>query len=455
MKIGICFSGSIRDFTTCIPSLKKYVLNNLNADIFLHLWKMNDISSMNTNVGFKWRNDCCDESFVIDCLKPVSYVIDQYSDVWEDKILKKSGIDMTKLVDDKSRNYGVNACGMYYKISQSFKLLKDYSTANDVKYDLVIRARVDFIWEDHVTISDFIGMNDQHVYLIKDRYATHSKLETNDKFFAGSFDVMEKMCNLFENIKTYQSRELIIEGQTLHENHIKYLGLKVKWIGHSNTYYKCMARHRLHNNHKYILIDNSKQYDKICYELSYYLLYNNYNVVYLNQSDNPHIEVLKLFRNFSFHNPTFNLNKGIYCISDHYHQDIKAKQIIINYEDPKDQLNQEIVINVSQEIYMEELIDFVISLINIEASKGVYQFNRGIVIENIDIGEKVIFRYLDHGHYPAIITAYNPKTKKYILKFGKEKASSGRKNIKIFDLTKYIKNSSLMPINLHQTKTPI
>ena len=58
MKIAICFSGAIRDFNTCIPSIQKYLLNNLNADIFLHLWKFSNDNSLNIN--FKWRDSNID-----------------------------------------------------------------------------------------------------------------------------------------------------------------------------------------------------------------------------------------------------------------------------------------------------------------------------------------------------------------------------------------------------------
>src|SRR5207253_2105350 len=95
MKTAILFSGSIRDFETCIPSIKRFLLDNLNADIFLHLWKMPDMTKMDTSVKFKWRTDSCTEQYVVDVLKPKRYVVDTYSNEWESTILKASGIDMS------------------------------------------------------------------------------------------------------------------------------------------------------------------------------------------------------------------------------------------------------------------------------------------------------------------------------------------------------------------------
>ena len=39
LKIAICFSGGIRSFLTCYPSIYKNVVQPLNADIFMHLWE--------------------------------------------------------------------------------------------------------------------------------------------------------------------------------------------------------------------------------------------------------------------------------------------------------------------------------------------------------------------------------------------------------------------------------
>lgn len=447
MKIAICFSGSIRDFSTCLPSLKRYVLNNLNADIFLHLWKMDDISKLDSDVDFKWRNDSCTDQYVIDKLNPIKYVIDKYSNEWEEKIINESKIDITKLTDIKLKNYGINACGMYYKIFKCFELVKEHCVSNNMQYDIVIRARLDFIWEDNVLLNDFTNINDDSVYLIKDRYATHSKLYTNDKFFAGSFNVMKKMCNLFNCISIYQSDGMMIEGQTLNENHIKLMNLQVKWIGHTNTYYKCMNRHIIKNNNKYILIDNDQLISQFWYELSYHLLYNNYNIIYLNDQNDKYTNILHLFQNFKI--GKINNNNTMCYIGSIINENENISQIIINGQNshPKDNITY---INVTNNISHVNLLDFVISVLLTKKFGKIYNFIKVSQINEIDIGENIIFKYLDHGYYIGKILEYNTRKKTYNIAIDKQiYHNEPRKNFKIIDLVKYCDklNSDSMPVN--------
>lgn len=436
MKVAICFSGSIRDFPTCYPSMKRYFMDELNADIFLHLWKMNDISQLETDVDFKWRNDACTEDYVIQCLKPVRYVVDSYSNEWEQRILNESKIDLDQLKDEKTKNYGINACGMYYKIYQSYLLMENYCLETGTQYDLVIRARLDFIWEDHIHLSDFNNLGDQNIFLIRDRYATHSKLATNDKFFAGSMLSMKQMCSLFDHIHHYQEMGFMVEGQTLHEKHIKASNLQVKWIGHEHTYYKCMPRHatNLKNINDHILIVNeSVELSDFWYELSYYLLSKNFCVSYAN-SDPKHD--LSPFLNFNCSsNYTHTINAS-------FNGETKTYTFIIN-----NGTNTKIEIN--DQIHDYELVDFIYSILTNRTFGGDYCFTNKKVIYDVKINDNVWYQYLDRGYYSANVMNYQPK-KRYTLKFGTLQSISSRYDFKIANLVNYIdpNHPHLMPTNL-------
>lgn len=448
MKIAICFSGSIRDFSTCYPSIKRYVLDNLNADIFLHLWKMDDVSNLDANVNFKWKNDSCDEKYVIEQLNPKAYVVDKYSNLWEEKIVKESRIDVTKLTDDKLKNYGINSCGMYYKIYQAFLLMENYCHTNNVKYDIIIRARLDFIWRDHILPHMFSNAKDDQIFLVKDRYATHSGLETNDKFFAGTFNVMKKMCNIFNHIHIYQKMGLLVEGQTLNEKHIKMNKFKVRWLGNKYTYYKCMGKHAIHNNNKLIVINNSDNLSKFWFELAYFLIYQNYPVVYLVPCHDKYIDILSKFTNFKFYDENNSLGDAYYYIGQTYHSKINSRQIIINGLNI--QHKNTITINVSPDIGEDHLLDFVCSIINTNRKDGYFHFTKTLKIPIIEINEKVIFRYLDHGYFLATVTEYDSEKNTYTINFNnKVLTNETRDNIKIIDLIKYYQkmDPKCMPTN--------
>jgi len=244
MKIAICFSGAIRSFDTCIYSTMRNLINELNkdgreVDIFMHLWNYKEEDNEMEN-KFKWRKNKTEIERIIKILNPKDYVIEKFDKEQENKIIELSKIDIKKLDDENKINYGINCCSMYYKIYKSFELAENYSKKNNKEYELYIRARLDFIWEKKIKIEE---IEEDKLYLIKDRYATCSKLITNDKFFGGSYEIMKKMCNIFNKIKEYEEEGIMIEGQTINEYHIKKEELKVEWIGDKNTYYKCMGRH--------------------------------------------------------------------------------------------------------------------------------------------------------------------------------------------------------------------
>lgn len=454
MKTAILFSGSIRDFRTCVPSLKRYLLNNLNADIFLHLWKMNDVPPTNLDIRFKWRTDLCDENFVLDILKPTRYVIDTYSSDWEKTIINESSVDLSKFTDSTLKNYGVNACGMYYKIYKAFSIMENYCEENSFKYDLVVRARLDFIWEDHVKLENFHNIDDKSIYLMKDRYASHSRLNTNDKYFAGSFDAMKKVCNLFNCISNYQKAGIMVEGQKLIETHIRCLGLQVKWIGHPHTYYKCMGRHSIKKSNKTIIINNDSKMASFWYELSYELLYGGYNVIYKNIESNHEIDILKLFANFKFYSDGMNLDIILCHIGSFVEKDLNSNQIIINSLDNicGDDIDNKKITNITttENISINSLKDFVISIIRTGKYGTKYCFTKSTIIYNVVPNESVIYKYMDHGYYTSNIRSYDPKTKFYIISIDKKlQKKNSRKSFKIIDLIKYCDRleSNCMPAN--------
>lgn len=451
MKIAICFSGSIRDFPTCLPSLKRYVLNNLNADIYLHLWEMNDISELDTDVRFKWREDACESTYVIEKLKPISYVINKYTKFWEEKIIRKSGIDLSKLINEKLKSYAINACSMYYKIYKCFRLMEKHAIKNNIEYDIIIRARLDFIWEDSI-LPTFFDNTQNTIYLIKDRYATHSKIIANDKFFAGNFIDMKKMCHLFWKIREYQNNLQVLEGQTLNEYHIKTMGFSVTWIGNKYTYYKCMGRHRIKNNNKFILVGNNNHFDDIFYEFSYFMLYRGYNIVYLNEPKEicHQLDILKLFQNFSF-NKVVEPNK-LLCYIGSEDFPLVCKKIIITkmpYDNNNTHYESNITyITINSNIKKESIVDFLISIIITDQYEGIYQFDGEFPIKNIDTNDDVICRYLDHGYYHSKIVGHE-KNGNHLVKINNKIISLSRDNIKIINLIKYYQkiNPSLLPTN--------
>jgi hypothetical protein len=332
---------------------------------------MNNVAdeTMNTSQRFKWRNDACAEDYVVDRLKPIRYQIDTFSGEWEKRIIDESGLDLSRVPHDNLK-YAINGTCMYYKIMKANQMAIEYANENDFQYDVIIRARLDFIWEDHIKLNDFKNIDDKTIFLIKDRYATHSRLETNDKFFAGSTKAMEIMCNLYNCIITYQNAGMKIECQTLNENHIKKSGLSVGWIGHSQTYYKCMGRHAIKITNRNIYINNDITLSKFWYQLAYHLMYQNYFVYYLNP-DEEYDELLKCFPNFRYYDGS-PVQKMICTVGYQYCDRLGGNQIIVNSTSDKRCTS----IQINQNIGINDLIDFIFSLITMNRYCDSFSFTK-------------------------------------------------------------------------------
>jgi hypothetical protein len=397
MKYAICFSGAIRDFDTCIPSILKFVSQNNDIDYFLHLWTFGNEDELETT--FKWRKDTTSPERVIQILKPKKFVIEKYNSFWENKIIKDSNIDTKLFKDDSEKGYGINCCSMYYKIQQCFKLLEDYQIESNIKYDIIIRARLDFIWEDYIYFDHF---ENNKLYLVRDRYATCSRLVTNDKFFAGSYTIMKNICNIFNYISKYQKNNVKLDGQVIHEHHIKQNKLDVLWLGDMNTYYKCMGRHNIQLKNTHIFIENDEDIyigkNNFIEELSYNLLMLGYRLYFKKKPINNY---LTHFLGYNEYNTKYKINYKLnYNIDDKYY--------IIHLNDNVIKINVSIIKNIKY------VCDFIISLLSNNINNNTYVFDTIKKIINIKNDDDIIYKNKDSGYYKLkVIVNFNNNFNSY------------------------------------------
>lgn len=436
MKTAICFSGAIRNFDECISSTIKYLIANFdNPDIFLHLWTFNDNSLSDINYNFKWRKDNSSTDNIISILKPKKYVIEEYNNTSEELIKKLCMVDTNLFDTDEKKNYGFNCCSMYWKILKSFELAEEYMGENNFTYDLVIRARLDFIWEDHIKQSDFNNLHNDNIYLIKDRYATCSKLITNDKFFAGNYLTMKQMCNIFNCLKKYQDGGINIEGQTINEHHIKQSKFNVEWLGHTNTYYKFMDRHKVINKKIKISVNLGKKFfNSTINELIYTFLHNGYNISSAN-----FISEYNLLNKFFIPNNKSNVydyiirsyNKTIIIVS------AKQKKITLKFA------SNEILSVVNDNPHY--LNDFLLSIIiNFSQARTEYVFTNIKQINDIKQKEIVKYKNSDKGYYTCEYVEI--KNNSHIILFNKNNIKVNRDTFKIVKILNYYEENFL-PIN--------
>jgi len=264
-RVAVVFSGQIRSFKSCYPSIYKYVISQYEpkVDIFMHLWEYgNDISEYKEKnkfiTQFKLQNDECSKEYVIEKAQPTKIVCDKWSKGWEQKIMNDlGGYDIIKNMNEKEKNYAVSCMCMYYKIMLANKLKIDYEVDYGFKYDLVIRVRLDFKWNEQINfnLQDIQDLLDSQIVIINDNYAKHN---CNDKFFMTTSSTMDDFCNIpFFIYDIWKNKEVpLLEGQEVNKWMIKKLELQVIKIGSNNTYEKYLGSKRITYKDKTYLLNN-------------------------------------------------------------------------------------------------------------------------------------------------------------------------------------------------------
>ena len=136
MKIAVIITGQLRTYKLCGNVLKNTLLDKYDADVFLSIDKTNHLQSDNLN-----KVNDSDESDINDAIyfyKPKDVFLCHEYDSKFNNIKTNKTIRENRLILQQ-----------YYVVQQGYKLLINYSKANNIYYDAVIRVRFDqFIFSE-------------------------------------------------------------------------------------------------------------------------------------------------------------------------------------------------------------------------------------------------------------------------------------------------------------------
>ena len=148
MKIALCISGHLREGDSlCFPSVKKYLLDKYDTDIFVSSFKeMGAVNyCMQSNHPVEDNNDVSDRIHSI--YKPVRSIIEDANAPWLYTLQKRWNNISTR---NGSKVWQVVA--MWRNIYEAQRLRRMYEAETGTKYDLVIRTRF-----DNELISDIVA----------------------------------------------------------------------------------------------------------------------------------------------------------------------------------------------------------------------------------------------------------------------------------------------------------
>ena len=183
-------SGQPRQYAAGFLECKKWFLDKYDIDVYLHSWVDKKFYKYDFFDEGKLQNTyTADEntySEILELYKPKGYLFE-----------KAINFDATDIKG--SNNQRLNSqLGMWMSLKRAWDLLEE----SGIKYDYVIRTRFDLQFTDHVVescplISNITQLDPNQVNLFDYHNDNHRKLNINDLFAIGGYDVMKVYHNLF------------------------------------------------------------------------------------------------------------------------------------------------------------------------------------------------------------------------------------------------------------------
>lgn len=135
MKVAIIITGVLNNFRETHPNILDRVLSKFeDYDVFVSAWNLNDVDKNDFQQIYK-PVIIDNENFT----EQTKYVFTNNSK-WLKSIPNHTQVDISR-----------NTIAMWYKIARCLNIVQEYSYENNIKYDLIVRLRTDFFYQNFLT----------------------------------------------------------------------------------------------------------------------------------------------------------------------------------------------------------------------------------------------------------------------------------------------------------------
>ena len=169
MKIALCFYGQSRNIDKSYENIYNNIIKDNNVDIFIHTWK----------------NNLYDRA--IKFYDPISYTI---------------STDMNFDYRKKTNDPHINVYPQLYSISKVRQLKIDHELEYDIKYDIVIKMRMDLVLYNKI---DFINIDSSKINVCSNKHPHHRWFD--DNFSISNSYLFDRFYNMFDVADEYFTEE--------------------------------------------------------------------------------------------------------------------------------------------------------------------------------------------------------------------------------------------------------
>jgi hypothetical protein len=236
MKIAIEFYGHLRSFRDTAENIKNmFIANYPDVDIFIHTWDKTDHSDK------AWHNKNGEQRGIYLTDDDIQFLNENYKPkkiVYEEQLLPEEGDNkeyLLKMTQIPMKRIIIK--NIFYTKYRANELRKEYEQETGTKYDYVIQARLDLLFDKKFDIREYIEATtviptdikfpipdiDNKFFYCSDWYVMNQGKVFDEVYSSGSDviyfgkpSVIDKVCSLYTNLphinleKDFYSNEYLL-----------------------------------------------------------------------------------------------------------------------------------------------------------------------------------------------------------------------------------------------------
>jgi len=191
LKIAFCISGELRTFLTeDVLSSYKSICEKLSPDIFVSIWDHVGVSNChrdNLQIDYSEKVNVSDIKNSLQNIIKID--VENYSS-WRGELPD----EFSNIINRSDMDYRTkNSCSQLYKIFKCNELKKQHEIENNFVYDIVIRLRPDFLFQNCFSLD----IDQNTIYHINSDVAFYPN-RIYDVLFYGDSSSMDKITSAYK-----------------------------------------------------------------------------------------------------------------------------------------------------------------------------------------------------------------------------------------------------------------
>lgn len=213
MRVALLLPGQIRQAQEIFPYIKSRVIDKFNADVFISTWNPSKEIKNSLHAESWFLPDSMSINEVLESFLPKMFITNEYESSGIRHIIEKA-YAYGRFAPSTGELNPASVFLMWYKIKQSFSIMKEYENLIGEKYDYVIKGRFDLKIHNDIIL-------DANLNTICIPPGYDWKNGVNDVFAWGGRDAMEWYCSLFDHIEEHILTIGMLHSETILKQHLK------------------------------------------------------------------------------------------------------------------------------------------------------------------------------------------------------------------------------------------